>query len=162
MIRSRATGLVVVAIVTMSACGGSGLSATTARRAQVQARGTTVMPFDQNRTTHVFHPTATGGVQSVVVNDPPDPQQVALIRTHLRKEARRFAASDFTDPMAIHGMKMPGLATLRRGAARVLIAYTKTPLGATISYTTTEPALVAALHDWFDAQVNDHGSHAHS
>ena len=161
MIRGRVTGLVVVAMVAMSACGGSGSSATAARRAQVEARGTTVMPFDQNRTTHVFHLTAIGGVQSVVVNDPPDPQQVALIRAHLRKEASRFAAGNFTDPMAIHGKKMPGLEALQRAAARVQVAYTKLPLGAKISYSTTESSLVTALHDWFDAQLTDHGSHAH-
>ncbi len=161
MIRSRATGFVVVALVAMSACGGSGSSATTARQSQVEARGTTVMPFDQNRTTHVFHATATGGVQSVVVNDPPDTQQVTLIRAHLRMEARRFAAGDFTDPMAIHGMKMPGLDALRRRAARVQVAYATIPLGAKISYSTTESSLVTALHDWFDAQLMDHGSHAH-
>ncbi len=161
MIRSRTTGFVVVAMVAVSACGGSGSSATTARRAHVEARGATVMPFDQSRTTHVFHATATGGVQSVVVNDPPDARQVTLIRAHLRKEASRFAAGDFTDPMAIHGMKMPGLDALRLGAARVHVSYADISGGAKISYSTTEPALVAALHDWFDAQLVDHGSHAH-
>jgi hypothetical protein len=161
MIQSRVVAIFVVAIVGVAACGGSGSGAIAARQAQVAARGATVMPFDQNRTTHVFHATASGGVQRVVANDPHDARQITLIRAHLRKEASRFAAGNFADPMAIHGMKMPGLDALRRGVARVHVIFGPIPSGAKITYTTAEPGLVTALHDWFDAQLVDHGSHAH-
>lgn len=164
MIGSRrliAAALAVVALVTLSACdGGSG--STTSRQDQVEARGAAVMPFDQQRTTHVFRATATGGVQRVVAKHAGDREQITLAREHLRKEASRFRAGDFSDPMAIHGMKMPGLAALRRSAARVQVGYTAIPRGAQISYTTAEPRLVAALHDWFDAQLMDHGANAHN
>ena len=150
----------VVVLATLSACS-SGSVSTASRQAQVEARGATVMPFDQQRTTHVFHSTSTGGVQSVVAKDRADLKQIVLVRAHLRKEASRFAVGDFTDPMAIHGMKMPGLDTLRHGAGRVRVAYSTIARGAQISYTTTEPSLVAALHEWFDAQLMDHGSNAH-
>lgn len=148
---------VVLAVVT--ACG-QGSGARTARQEQVEARGATVMPFDQAKTTHVFHATETGGVQRVVVKDLPDARQLRLVRTHLRKEATPFAAGDFTDPMAIHGMRMPGIAALRRGAAQVQVRYAAIPRGARITYRTDDPRLVAALHDWFDAQLMDHGAHA--
>jgi hypothetical protein len=120
-----------------------------------------VMPFDQKLTTHVFHATTNGGVQSVVAKDPRDARQIALIRSHLRKEASRFAVGDYTDPMAIHGMKMPGLDALRQGASRVSVDYAVIPRGARISYTTDDASLVTALHQWFDAQLMDHGAHAH-
>ena len=84
-----------------------------------------------------------------------------MIRAHLRKEAIRFAAGNFTDPMAIHGMKMPGLGALRRGAVQVHVEYASITSGARIVYATSEPRLVTALHDWFDAQLMDHGSDAH-
>ncbi|MEU4684828.1 hypothetical protein [Streptomyces xinghaiensis] len=32
--------------------------------------------------------------------------------------------------------------------------------GATSTYSTEDPALVGALHDWFEAQLSDHGRHA--
>ena len=32
--------------------------------------------------------------------------------------------------------------------------------GARLTYTTSEPALVDAIHAWFDRQVTDHGPHA--
>ena len=153
--------LAVLTLVAASACSASS-SSTTSRQDQVEARGATVMPFDQRRTTHVFHSTATGGVQRVVAKDASDTRQIRLVRQHLRKEAVRFRVGDFTDPMAIHGMKMPGLEPLRRGAARVDVTYAPIPRGARITYTTAEPELVTALHAWFDAQLMDHGSNAHS
>ena len=160
MIPLRAAALAALAIAGVAACSGSGSSAS-ARQTEVEARGAKVMPFDQKRTTHVFHATSTGGVQQVIADNAHDANQITLIRAHLRKEARRFGAGNFTDPMAIHGMKMPGLDALRRGAARVSVEYTTISRGAKISYITTEPSLVTALHEWFDAQLMDHGAHAH-
>lgn len=153
--------VVVVAIIAVTGCGGGGSSTRTDRQAEVEARGASVMPFDQNRTTHIFRATPQGGVQIVVAKDGRDTKQIALVRTHLRDEAERFAHGDFSDPMAIHGMKMPGLEKLRRNNGRVRVAYSSVPHGAQISYTTADPKLLGALHDWFDAQLMDHGTHAH-
>jgi hypothetical protein len=131
------------------------------RQEEVAARGAEVMPFDLDRTTHRFDPRASGGVQTVVA-DEPDAEQVELVRSHLRDEAERFARGDFDDPMAIHGMEMPGLAELRAGAAsgRVTIDYEDVPTGGRLTYHAGERTLVAALHAWFQAQVSDHGGHA--
>lgn len=130
------------------------------RQAQVAARGRQVMPFDLDRTTHRFTKTATGGVQTVVADDPADTTQIRLIREHLAEEAARFGRGDFGDPAAIHGADMPGLHELARGHRNITTAYAELPDGARITYTTGDSALVAALHAWFDAQVGDHGAHA--
>src|SRR5450755_2594234 len=58
--------------------------------AMVERGSEKVMPFDINRTMHIFKPTADGGVQTVIVHDG-DPKQIALVRSHLRKEATAFA-----------------------------------------------------------------------
>ncbi len=147
-------------IVAVAACGSSGTGAT-ARQRRVVAKGSTVMPFDQERTTHVFRSTGTGGVQRVVAQGADASDQIPLIRSHLRTEAKRFAVGDFRDPMAIHGATMPGVAALRRNFADIDVAYAAIPNGASITYTTSDPKLVAALHEWFDAQLMDHGAHAH-
>ncbi|MBK5289838.1 MAG: aspartate carbamoyltransferase [Acidimicrobiia bacterium] len=157
---ARTAMLVVAAAVVLTACGSSG-SAATSRQDDVAAKGAMVMPFDQKLTTHVFRATATGGVQRVVAKDLGDNEQISLIRSHLGEEAKRFAAGDFSDPMAIHGMKMPGLAALRRGFAAVDVRYSSLPDGARIIYTTKDSDLIAALHEWFDAQLMDHGANAH-
>jgi len=132
------------------------------RRAQVAARGATVMPFDLDRTSHVFEPTEEGGRQTVTADDPADTAQVGLIRGHLEQARAAFARGDFTDPAAIHGQDMPGLAALQAGHRRFDITYTDVPGGARLTYTTADPALVEALHAWYRAQVSDHGSHAES
>lgn len=125
----------------------------------VEQRSKEVMPFDMDRTMHVFDPTPDGGVQSVLVHDG-DPEQIALVRSHLRKEAAAFARGDFADPAAIHGTTMPGLAQLRAGARRVAVSYREVPSGASIRFKTSDPKLIAAVHAWFAAQVKDHGEHA--
>lgn len=159
----RTATLVVATVVVLTACGSSesGGSDATSRQDEVAAKSAMVMPFDQNLTTHVFRATGTGGVQRVVANDPGDTEQISLIRSHLRKEATHFAGGDFSDPMAIHGMKMPGVAALRRGYASVDVRYSNLPDGARITYTTKDSDLIDALHEWFDAQLMDHGAHAH-
>jgi hypothetical protein len=139
--------------------GGSTLAD---RQARVADRGATVMPFDLDRTTHVFAKRSDGGVQTVVADRPDDHSEIASIRRHLREEAAAFRLGSFDDPAAIHGMEMPGLAELRAGFARVRIRYVDVPSGGRIRYSTSDPVLVRALHAWFDTQLMDHGSDAKS
>ncbi len=121
--------------------------------------GAGVMPFDLNRSLHVFTPMPSGGTQAVLSLDG-DGGQVELIRTHLRIEAAAFARGDYADPAAIHGTTMPGLATLGAGSGRVRVTFEPIPQGALIRFATTDPVLVTALHQWFKAQVRDHGGDA--
>lgn len=128
-------------------------------RDTVERKSEHVMPFDMNRTMHMFDPKPDGGVQTVIVHDD-GTEQIALVRSHLRKEAAAFSRGDFTDPVSIHGAAMPGLAELRSGAQRIHITYATVPNGATIQYRTSDPKLIVALHRWFAAQVDEHGMHA--
>ncbi|CAM5616720.1 aspartate carbamoyltransferase [Streptomyces aurantiogriseus] len=132
----------------------------TGRQEAVAERGRTVMPFDLEETTHHFTPNETGGIQDVVADQPDDEKQIALIRTHLKQEAKAFGQGDFGDPAQIHGDSMPGLTALQDGYERIEVRYRERSDGATLTYTTDEPALVDALHDWFKAQLSDHGDHA--
>ncbi|MCB0037933.1 MAG: hypothetical protein KDE51_28060 [Anaerolineales bacterium] len=59
------------------------------RRAEVAELGRQVMPFDLERTTHVFDKQDFGGVQQVLSDDS-DPEQIALIQTHLQEEFASF------------------------------------------------------------------------
>jgi hypothetical protein len=133
---------------------------TSSRQAEVAERGASVMPFDLQRTTHRFAKTDSGGVQTVVADDPQDTAQIILIQQHLTAEVDRFRRGDFTDPARIHGDTMPGLQALRGHGGRITIDYRVTPDGARAAYTTSDAQLRDALHNWFDAQVSDHGQHA--
>jgi hypothetical protein len=130
------------------------------RQEEVAKRGAQVMPFDLEQTTHVFQKLEDGGLQKVVVKNPANKKQIALIQSHLKEESEKFRKGDFSDPGKIHGEGMPGLAELKVGAARIDVGYAALPDGAQIRYTTKDAKLIAALHRWFDAQLSDHGHHA--
>ncbi len=132
------------------------------RQAMVHTTGSQVMPFDLTKTTHIFDMTDTGGVQRVVVKNPTDADEIALVQQHLQHEAMQFRAGNFTDPASIHGVEMPGLRDLAAGAARVTVDYIALPNGAQITYTTQDAHLVTAIHQWFGAQLSDHGHDAMS
>ena len=135
-------------------------SAMTDRQAEVAARGAEVMPFDLEQTIHVFTMLDDGGLQQVLVKAGADVGQVTAIQMHLTEEAERFRQGDFDDPAQIHGEDMPGLAVLRRRAGEVDIRYTALSNGAQLQYISNDPELVTAIHDWFGAQLADHGVHA--
>lgn len=161
---SRTRALIIAAIVTVAVIIAAALvlwrsSDDGDRQRVVAERGSEVMPFDLEATTHRFEPTDDGGVQTVTADDPTDRDQIDLIREHLRDEAAAFADGDFGDPAQIHGEEMPGLATLQANVDRIEIEYTETDAGAQLRYTSDDD-VVAALHDWFAAQTSDHGSHA--
>jgi hypothetical protein len=160
----RPAALAAAALVAGSvavACGGDGPDEGLAeRQAEVAARGAHVMPFDLEATTHRFEPMADGLVQTVEADDSGAADQVALVREHLAHEAARFRAGDYADPARIHGDDMPGLAELEAGAAAIDVTYQDVDAGGRITYATSDPALVYALHRWAEAQTMDHGAHA--
>lgn len=137
------------------------------READVARRGKDVMPFSLPATRHIFTKTAQGGVQQVVARNAGDAEQVKLVRRHLREIREQFLQGDFSGPAHIHGQEMPGLAELRGARpGEIAIHYRDIEGGAELTYATSAAPLVAALHQWFDAQLADHGrdamaGHAH-
>jgi hypothetical protein len=144
-----------------SAWAASPTPATESRQADVAQRGTSVMPFDLNATTHVFTKTKIGGIQQVVAKRSDDTAQIQLIRQHLQEITQQFAQRDFSGPGHIHGDEMPGLARLKAAdPGELQVKYQDTKAGGTIVYETKNPEVLTALHQWFDAQVSDHGHDA--
>jgi hypothetical protein len=137
------------------------IAAPTARQQQVTQKGAMVMPFDVHNSTHVFQKTTTGGIQQVVAKDPRDKDLIAAIRSHLLMEAERFGKGDYSDPMKIHGMDMPGVKYLSKlKPGQIAITYREVPAGAAVDYLGRDAATVDAIHKWFDAQLSDHGDDA--
>lgn len=126
----------------------------------VAERGRHVMPFNLEKTLHVFDKTAHGGIQQVIAKDAGDAEQIALIRRHLLAISQGFQNGDFSRQRRIHGNDMPGVAELAAGYAKVRFAYRELPNGAEIEYSAEESSLVDAIHRYFNAQLNDHARHA--
>ena len=136
-------------------------AADTERQSEVSRLGAQVMPFSLQATTHVFRKSSDGGTQRVVVKNPLDTAQVELVRQHLHDMQGWFLSGDYSAPTRIHGAQMPGLAALKGAApGQLAIAYRDVDGGAELNYRSTDTALVSAIHEWFDAQLADHGSDA--
>ncbi len=136
-------------------------SADAQRLDEVAERGIHVMPFDLEKTTHVFSKTSNGGIQQVIAKDKSDTEQIQLIRDHLSEISEEFEQGDFSKPALIHGEDMPGLAELKTAKpGQIKIEYTRFPDGAQINYSTKLPQFIRAIHQWFDAQLSDHARHA--
>ncbi len=141
----------LISLVSLS-CGND-------RVQEVAEKGAIVMPFDLERSTHVFEKIENGGLQQVYSDDE-DSEEIALIRAHLSEEAGRFAKGNFESPEAIHGKEMPGLEKMTSHFEDITITYSDIENGGQILYQTEDSTLVVEIHNWFDAQLSDHGSHA--
>lgn len=131
-----------------------------ARLDEVAERGSHVMPFDLEKTLHIFDKTETGGLQQVIAKDKSDSEQISLIRKHLADIAERFGKGDFSGPIRIHGDDMPGVKLLSTNASKIRFEYQELPNGAQINYQSDDPQLIDAIHQYFDAQLSDHARHA--
>jgi hypothetical protein len=155
-----ASRVVVVAVIALALLASCSRGTDGDRQATVASIGAQVMPFDLERTTHAFDKTATGGTQIVTADVAEDLRQIDLIREHLREEQVSFSHGDYSDPARVHGMDMPGVSELAAGYQRITVTYRDEPAGARLTYETSDPALIDAIHRWFDRQVMDHGDHA--
>ncbi len=128
---------------------------------EIAERGSHVMPFDLEKTTHIFTQTPNGGVQQVIAKNKSDTEQINLIRTHLSEISNEFKNGNFSNPEKIHGTNMPGLAELKAAqSGQIQFEYEELPDGAQITYSTEVEKLKHAIHQWFDAQLSDHARHA--
>jgi len=162
MTRPINAGLICMLVAASALATAGEPAATTDRQQEVRRNGEQVMPFSLDRTQHVFDKTADGGIQRVHARSGSG-DQVARIRMHLRSIAQSFAARDFSAPAHIHGAGMPGMAELRAaGPDELQVTYRDIDGGGEIDYLGRTPAIVAAIHRWFDAQLADHGRDATS
>lgn len=133
--------------------------ASPARLDAVAERGSHVMPFDLDQTLHVFDKSEHGGIQQVIVKDTANREQIDLIRHHLSALATGFKHGDFSGPTRIHGHNMPGVQQLSQADGRIHFFYQELPNGAQLEYLSEDPALIDAIHRYFNAQLSDHARH---
>ena len=126
---------------------------------EVQQHRRQEVPYDVNQTLQSFTKTVHGGVQHVVVKSGGDSRQIELIQDYLRKLVTDFRKGDFTETERIHGADMSGLVQLKLAKTDdITYEFKALPDGAQIHYATEYPQYVQALHEWFDAQMKEHGN----
>jgi hypothetical protein len=62
--------------------------------------------------------------------------------------------------MAMHGRSMAGLAALRSATGKLRIRFASIPMGGRVEFRSIHADAVAAVHAWFKAQAQAHGSDA--
>ena len=129
--------------------------------AAMQSRGETAMGVDQYTSTHVFEDLPDGG-RIILDRDPhADTDGVARIRRHMHEITAAFQAGDFTKPFQVHAEAVPG--TWVMAARRSAISYMEVdrPRGAEVRIRTTDPAAIAAVHEFLAFQRGAHHAGGH-
>lgn len=128
---------------------------------EVHQRSQQMIPFALDQTLQTFSKTVHGGVQHIVAKSADNAQEIKLIQAYLLKIANEFRKGDFSETERMHGADMPGLTQLKMAETDdIKFEYKALPNGAQIHYSTEYPQYVQALHEWFDAQMSDHGNDA--
>ena len=127
----------------------------------MQARGEHVMGVNQYTSAHVFEDLPDGGRVVLERADATDTADVTTIRAHMRDIAAAFRAGDFTKPFAVHAQTVPGTDVL--SAKRAVISYEATdrPRGAEVRIKTSDPAAIAAIHQFLAFQRDEHHARSH-
>lgn len=124
--------------------------------AALKARGARAMGFDQDKATHHFVLTDTGGLIEVDANDPRDLVTRDSIRTHLSTIAREFASGNFDKPFATHADVPPGVPELRRLTNAIAYTFEPTDRGGRVRIVSANANAIRALHAFLRYQVAEH------
>jgi hypothetical protein len=129
-----------------------------AKNAETKKRGDSAMGFDQDKVSHHFHLTPSGGAIEVTVNQTADAGSRKQIRDHLKTVSQEFADGVFTSPIVTHAEVPPGVPVMRERKSRIKYAYEETPDGARVIIATTDRAAKTAVHNFLRYQIREHAT----
>ena len=122
----------------------------------INEHGDDVMGFSHEKTTHHFELNYEGGAIDVRANDVRDTQSRDQICSHFRHIAQMFADGNFNAPILVHGVAVPGTATMTRLKDRLHWSLEETPRGARISVTADNKESLDAVHEFLRYQIEEH------
>jgi hypothetical protein len=124
--------------------------------AGMNERGDHGMGFSQERTTHHFYLTKTGGIIQVEANDPKDSASRDQIRQHLGHIAMMFAEGNFDTPMFVHDQVPAGVTEMQRLKSVISYKYEETEQGGRVLISTDDAQAVAAVQSFLRFQITEH------
>jgi len=122
----------------------------------MNTRGNHVMGFDQDKTTHHFALTKTGGVIQVQANDSSDTASRDHIRMHLQHISKAFAGGDFTDPHEVHAETPPGVPVMKDRKDKISFRFESVANGGKVLIATEDPKALKAIHEYLRYQIREH------
>jgi hypothetical protein len=128
------------------------------KEAEMKQHGQMAMGFDQDKATHHFTLTATGGAIEVGANDAADRTTRDQVRSHLQEIARAFSQGDFQKPLMTHGEMPPGVATMQRLMTAISYTFEATERGGVVRMTASSEDARQAIHDFLRYQIKEHAT----
>jgi hypothetical protein len=127
----------------------------------MQERGRMVMGVDQYTSAHVFEDLPDGGRVVLDRDSLGDTTGIAAIRLHMRDIATSFRAGDFTKPFQVHAQVVPGTAVMQARRAAIEYDVVDRPRGGEVRIRSSDPAAVAAIHEFLAFQRSGHHAAGH-
>lgn len=124
--------------------------------AAMNARGDQGMGFSQEKTTHHFYLTKTGGIIQVEANDPKDTASRDQIRQHLGHISMAFAEGNFDIPMFVHDQVPPGVPEMKELKSALSYKYEDTGAGGRVMISSNNPQGVSAVQSFLRFQITEH------
>jgi hypothetical protein len=124
--------------------------------AALKQHGHMAMGFDQDKATHHFTLTATGGTIAVTANDASDTATRDRIRAHLEEIAAAFGTGDFEKPMMTHGEMPPGAADMQRHKADIKYTFEPAEKGGLVRIVAANEPALEAVHEFLRFQIREH------
>lgn len=148
---------VALAILLLSTCAATvAVQPQDHKHEAMQKRGNQGMGFDQERTTHHFLLTKSGGIIQVTANSAADKNSVAQIRMHLHHIENSFQSGDFNIPMFVHGQTPPGVPVMTRLKDQIQYRYEEIENGGRVSISSENAEAVNAVHEFLKFQIREH------
>src|ERR1051325_5185608 len=121
--------------------------------AGMNERGDQGMGFSQEKTTHHFRLSNTGGAIEVEANDSQDTLSRDQIRQHLQHIAMMFAEGNFDIPMFVHDQVPPGVTEMQRLKSAIRYKYEETEKGPRVLIPADDRQAVAAVQSFLRFQI---------
>lgn len=128
------------------------------KKEEANRRGHAAMGFDQQKATHHFTLTPSGGTIAVAANEPADQATRDQIQAHLREIASAFGRGDFEKPLMTHGELPPGVSAMRRHKTEITYTFERSSNGGAVKIATSNADALDAIHDFLRYQIREHAT----
>jgi hypothetical protein len=151
------SAVLATALAALTACSPEpqGDAGEDAAFSALQDRGEVSMGVDQYASTHLFDELPDGG-RIEFQYDSDDPQEVEVIRGHLREIEVAFRNGDFSTPAFVHAQEVPGTDVMSERREHIEYRYEDLPRGGELRLTTSDPEALLAIHEFMAFQRGDH------
>lgn len=122
-------------------------------------RGNVAMGFEQEKITHKFIPTETGGEIMIMPKNASDSNTLNLIKEHMIDIQKDFSIGNFTKPFFIHAEQVPGTNTMNEKKDLIEYDIRQISNGSILSMITNDKEVINAIRDFMEYQGSEHLMH---